>query len=106
MINVKPGQELAINWRGAWDLVGKKIDQLKLNPLTNGTSAEISAHVTFVDKNGVSVYIRRGSFLGPDIEGFVGQDVSFGSYFVILHAINPSYAGTKHYHRKFPDDFL
>ena len=105
MIAVKPGQELSINWRGAEGLVKERLDQLKLCPLTNG-GMEASAHVTFVDTNGVSVYIRRGGFLGPDIQGFVGLDVGFSSYFQILKTTNPSYAGTRHAIKRFPLDFL
>jgi hypothetical protein len=64
-------------------------------------------HVTFVDENGISVYIARGFTNGGDIEGFIPKkDVMWQSYFEPLSLFNMSYVRSRHHTKTFPNDFV
>lgn len=105
--NLKPGQILGVNWRQAEGLVREYIDKLRLNPLTNGLSGEVSVYATFVDARGVSVYILRGPERGGDIEAFLPAGVvMWQRYFVAYNQFAPGYVRGRHYTGIFPRDFV
>lgn len=103
-----PGRCLSIRWRKAEGLKQAQIEKLKLNPLTNGTSVELNAYLTFFDDRGASILVTRGSALGGDLEMFFpkGGQADWQAYFEPLNQIASGYAGMKHYTKVFPRDFV
>ena len=102
------GQQLHVKWKDAAkeSIVYKNLRAMRLTPDDNGNFSA-SAWVVYVDKSGVSVYIARGYIYGGDMEAFLSKEmVAWQAYFSPLNSFNEAYAGSKHYTKKFPIDFL
>lgn len=100
---LRPGQQLAIRWRTAEGLVRERLHRLRLDGDGQGNA---SCHVAYVDPGGVSVYIDRYPEYGGNIAGFIPATLTWQSYFEPLAGANWSHAGSRHFTRVFPRDFL
>ena len=100
------GQLLAVKWRTAVDVVRQNMIRLRLVPTMNG-GHDASVYVTFIDATGISLYILRGFGLGGDMEAFIpNREIMWQSYFDPLSTINNQYAGSRHFVKVFPREFL
>jgi len=107
---LQPGQILEIRWRSHRNEPGSRVyeilKKLKLTIDNNG-NPYASVFVTYVNEEGISVFINRGYTYGGEIEAFLPKkDVSWQSYFQPLDSFNTAYAGSKHFKKIFPIDFL
>ncbi len=100
-----PGQELGVRWRDASGYVFDNLRKLRLTSKENG-NPYAKAYVTWIDNNGISVYIARGYIYGGDIEAFFSKNIMWQSYFEPYSSFKKGYAMSTHYKRNFPIDFI
>ena len=103
---LQAGQKLIVRWREAQGTVLENLTKMRMTP-ENGGNPYASAYVTFVDKQGVSLYIVRGYTHGGDMEAFLtANEVAWQAYFEPLDHLVMSYARREHYKTRFPLGFI
>jgi hypothetical protein len=107
---IKAGQRLGVRWR---DYKSQPLSQIYVNlrrmKLTpdDGGNPLAAAWATFMNSEGVSIYIVRGYEYGGDLEAFVPKDLAlWQAYFEPYSETNLGYVRSKHFARRFPIDFL
>ena len=102
---LQAGQELSVRFREAQGQVLSNLTAMRLTP--NGGNPYASFWVTFVDVDGISLYITRGHSHGGDIQAFLPRDaVTWQSYFEALRSFNAAYASSGHFKKRFPLEFI